>query len=95
MQFTVSFSPHEPKIPFGPQVPPSPFNTVFSVCVVPFRHRSLAKRNGAFAVRYCLHLRVTRSFVNALHLRTSLFVVDNCIVGLPVCRQSLRSRNTE
>ena len=39
-------------------------SAVFSVSAVPFRHRSLAKRNGAFAVRYCLHLRVTRSIVN-------------------------------
>ena len=60
----VNYRPCEPEIPFGPQVPPSPFNTVFSVSAVPFRHRSLAKRNGAFAVRYCLCLRVTRSIVN-------------------------------
>ena len=46
MQFTVSFSPHEPKIPFGTQVPPFPVNAVFSVNAIPFRHHCLAKRNG-------------------------------------------------
>ena len=73
----------------------SPFNTVFSVCVVPFRHRSLAKRNGAFAVRYCLHLRVTRFLVNACTYGQFCLSLTTALTGLPVCRQSLRYRDTE
>lgn len=43
----VNHRPREPEIPFGPQVPPFPASAVFSVSAVPFRHHSLAKRNGA------------------------------------------------
>ena len=40
-------SPCEPEIPFGLPVLAFPVCAVFSVCAVSFRHRILAKRNGA------------------------------------------------
>ena len=40
-------SPREPEIPFGRSLPPSPVIAVTSVSAIPFRQRSLAKRNGA------------------------------------------------
>ena len=63
--------PCEPEIPFGRSLSPSLVSAVTSVSAIPFRHDSLAKRNGAFAVRYCLRLRVTRSIVN------------HCAIGTP------------
>ena len=55
-----------------PVSPSVPVSAVTSASAVALRHRSLAKRNGAFAVRYCLRLRVTRSIVN------------HCAIGTPV-----------
>ena len=39
--------PREPEIPFGRSPSPSLVSAVTSVSVIPFRHNSLAKRNGA------------------------------------------------
>ena len=47
-----------------------PVSAVKFVSAVALRHRGQAKRNGAFAVRYCLRLRVTRSIVNHFAIGT-------------------------
>lgn len=43
----VNQSPREPEIPFGRSAPPSSSAQCFPLVPFPFRHHSLAKRNGA------------------------------------------------